>query len=496
MDTDSDSSLTQSSRYALGKQRNTHWPDVRRTGLLSKIEDRFESLYYRLGLLCSSHPWIILIFSLLIFAVAAYPLLHVHFIHSSSSQQYVTKLDGQTGVDESKNEPAPPRWLQTSKSYAYIQQIVVKAAVVPWQSNLILMDAIRAPLGQVFALQEFISNHQVDFGDSKTHTFGDSCFQVGEPVATLLQQQSSTSTSYDSTATLSGGYLPRYSCLQLSPANIWRNDINAFLQDATLIKTLYGVKDLASPDSSGSVREILFGVPWMETGIRKLYLRTRQRTITYAVTLVMKQYDREFISSLTAALRERYPTIPYKIAAENDSESTDNVTRTSKKVNGEQMSDETHSVKNITHLYYREEAFYSDLIPLLCTYVALFFYVYFFVRKIDIIKNKWALAIGSVATVVLSLLMSIGICFWFDFNPTLNRTGILPYLVLIVGLENIIVLTKSVVSTGAHLDRRVRVAQGLSKEGFNISKVLSIWCRWFNVRSFFATHIFYHDIGN
>ena len=59
--------------------------------------------------------------------------------------------------------------LQTSKSYAYIQQIVVKAAVVPWQPNLILMDAIRAPLGQVFALQEYISNHQLEYGYETTH---------------------------------------------------------------------------------------------------------------------------------------------------------------------------------------------------------------------------------------------------------------------------------------------------------------------------------------
>lgn len=54
--------------------------------------------------------------------------------------------------------------LQTAEPYAYIQQFVVKAAVVPWQPNLILMDAIRGPLGEVFALQEFISNYQFDYG--------------------------------------------------------------------------------------------------------------------------------------------------------------------------------------------------------------------------------------------------------------------------------------------------------------------------------------------
>ena len=40
------------------------------------------------------------------------------------------------------------------------------------------------------------------------------------------------------------------------------------------------------------------------------------------------------------------------------------------------------------------------------------------------------------------------------------------------GLENMLVLTKSVVSTPAHLDIKVRVAQGLSREGWSITKNL------------------------
>lgn len=49
---------------------------------------------------------------------------------------------------------------------------------------------------------------------------------------------------------------------------------------------------------------------------------------------------------------------------------------------------------------------------------------------------------------------------------------VFPYLVVTVGLENILVLTKSVVSTPPHLDSKIRVAQGLSREGWSITKNL------------------------
>lgn len=40
-------------------------------------------------------------------------------------------------------------------------QIIVQSAVIPWNDNLILMDAIRAPIAQVFSIVEMISNYQL-----------------------------------------------------------------------------------------------------------------------------------------------------------------------------------------------------------------------------------------------------------------------------------------------------------------------------------------------
>lgn len=37
--------------------------------------------------------------------------------------------------------------------------------------------------------------------------------------------------------------------------------------------------------------EVLFGVPWKDSGITRLYFRNRQRIITYAFTIAYKKYN-------------------------------------------------------------------------------------------------------------------------------------------------------------------------------------------------------------
>ncbi|KAL7977833.1 hypothetical protein Chor_010785 [Crotalus horridus] len=80
--------------------------------------------------------------------------------------------------------------------------------------------------------------------------------------------------------------------------------------------------------------------------------------------------------------------------------------------------------------------------------------------KIDMVKSKWGLALAAVVTVLSSLLMSVGLCTLFGLTPTLNGGEIFPYLVVVIGIENVLVLTKSVVSTPVDLEVKLRIAQG------------------------------------
>lgn len=131
-------------------------------------------------------------------------------------------------------------------------------------------------------------------------------------------------------------------------------------------------------------------------------------------------------------------------------------------------------VNEVTLIYYPGQFNYHELVPLTITFVGLFLYVYFSVRKIEFIKSKLGLTACAVLTIAGSLSMSMGICFFFGFSLSLQGKEIFPYLVIIVGLENVLVLTKSVTSTDSRLDVKIRLAQGLTKEGWSITKNLLI----------------------
>lgn len=82
------------------------------------------------------------------------------------------------------------------------------------------------------------------------------------------------------------------------------------------------------------------------------------------------------------------------------------------------------------------------------------------------------MAFSAVATICGSLSMTYGLCFFFGLTLNLDGKVVFPYLVLLVGVENVLCLTKSVVSVPLHLDVKIRLAQGLSKEGWSITKNL------------------------
>lgn len=196
---------------------------------------------------------------------------------------------------------------------------------------------------------------------------------------------------------------------------------------------------------------MLFGIPMSDTGIKRYPMRIRPRTIQYAVTLVLRENNLEYLASLEKKLHESYPLHQKQMYTNEEKR----LQRSS-----------------IMYIYYPGDFNINEFVPLCCAYTMLFMYVYFSIRKVDMIRSRFILAISSVITVIGSLVMSLGLCFFFGLTITMQSKGIYPYLVILVGLENCLVLTKSVMTTDNNLDVKIRVAQGLSKEGWSITKNL------------------------
>lgn len=104
-------------------------------------------------------------------------------------------------------------WARSEPPFVYIQQIILRSVVLPWNKDLQLTDAYRGPLFEVFKLIEIINNHETNV------TLSNFCLHV-ENVK-------------------KGALFPEYNCLVLSPANFWRQNIHNFNKDNSLLATIY-----------------------------------------------------------------------------------------------------------------------------------------------------------------------------------------------------------------------------------------------------------------
>uniref|UniRef100_A0A8C7VFB3 Sterol regulatory element-binding protein cleavage-activating protein n=1 Tax=Oncorhynchus mykiss TaxID=8022 RepID=A0A8C7VFB3_ONCMY len=386
-----------------------------------RLREKISAAFYRHGLLCASYPVPIILFTSASILACCYPLLRLP-LPGTGPVEFTTRVRDYTVPS---HEPQgdlgeQPDWYR-GPPVAYIQPVLVKAAVSPWDSTLVPVDVFRSPLGRVFSLLEEIRNHVHDDG-SGIRSLEALCLQVTDLLPGLRRMQR---------------VLPEHGCLLVSPGNYWQNQRELFDSDPDLLKTVHQ-HEPKGLHTSATLRDLLFGVPVKHTGVS---LYSRKRVVTYTITMVLGSYDARFLSSLRARLRQLHPSVNCSLR-------------------------EDHMV----HVHFKEEIGMAELIPLVTTYIILFAYIYFSTRKIDMVKSKWGLALAAVVTVLSSLLMSVGLCTLFGLTPTLNGGEIFPYLVVVIGLENVLVLTKSVVSTPVDLEVKLRIAQGLSNESWSIMK--------------------------
>ncbi|VVC36005.1 Hypothetical protein CINCED_3A010085 [Cinara cedri] len=297
--------------------------------------------------------------------------------------------------------------------------------VNPWMDNLASSDAFRGPLAESFKLVETIRNYQLD----NKISLNDVCLHI-ENINSDVKT------------------LPEYSCLLVSPTNLWHQDPEEFHTDNSLEKTIFTYQ---SPSHIKiSIPEVLFGMPLKETGIRRYAVHPRQRVIQFAITIFMKRLVPPFIQGLKTHLKHIYPVY----------------------VKSNQILSDTSTL----HIYYPGEVNYETIFFLFTCYMLLFAYIYYSIKKMDIFVSKIGISFGAVFTVVSTLLTTMGLCFIFglDFTISIQSQIVFPYLIIVVGLENMLIIIKSVGSTAPNLDVKIRLAQGLSKEGWAITQNLLI----------------------
>ena len=405
--------------------------------MTSHFNNQMEVLFYQYGLFSSRHPISMIFLSAVIILSCCYPLLNLP-IPGSEPHQFFTLAE-----DMTKSDPVDrhdfPSWFANANRTAFIQQFVIKFSTAAWtEKEASKIEMTKASLYSIFSILDTIESFSTDSGMS----IDKNCFQVTTTAIKTKQQLKSM--------------FPENDCLMISPASYWRNNRKEFVADQEIRKTIdqFESKTLKAPPS---VKELMFGLT-----SKQINLKLRNSAITYTVTLVLKEYNVKLIQELEKHLHSIY-TKPVLAPCQRICEV---------ELVGENKDICTNLSKVVTHIHYKTQMRFNDLWPLLSTYFLLGCYIYFSVRKINFVKSKIGMAFAAVVSVIASLMMAVGLCSLIGLTPKLNGGEMFPYLVCIVGLENILVITKSVVATHSHFDVDKRIAIGLSREGGSIVKNL------------------------
>ena len=221
-------------------------------------------------------------------------------------------------------------------------------------------------------------------------------------------------------------YLPSFGCLLLSPLNLWSNDIsNLINHEREILETI--------PSLSKRYADIIFGIP-------QEYFSSK-KPLNYAVTLLLNNASHEYREDLKKRLS---------------------------------AFDEPSQQDDIIHIFFSRKSLLYYL-PLVLIYIVVFLYIYYSVCQFECVKSKWGLALAATVQIVVSLLISLALSSLFHMPLRLDGGEVFPYLVIFIGLENLVVLTRAVTSSQAQKqydDIRERVANALRAESWTISKHL------------------------
>ncbi|CAG0884691.1 unnamed protein product, partial [Cyprideis torosa] len=432
------------------------------------LSDRVAQSFYAHGLRCATYPGVFVTFSSLVVLICCLPLRHMPmpgsrpqelFLTAGGFSEYLSFFETNSSSAEAAahdKRKITEAWAPfDSPPEAYVQQVpvlvLVRVGVVPWTPDLVLTDAFRAPLASTFHLVETVGNTKVP---ASGRSLKDSCMHIEEPLKSLPSNISSM--------------FPKFNCLIVSPANIWGNSVEDFLRDEDLLKTVqkYQVSLIRSMEEEpqgtregrSSISDLLFGVPFSETGFEGQPTRNRQRTLVFAITLLLQTYDDEFLDTLRSRLYSLYPLRLSLNGAEPVNESS----------SSSSWKDDT----SFALVKYPSSPGLVEIGPLAAVYLTVFLYVYFSVRNVGLLRSHLRLALATLFTVMASLCMSLAICSHFGLHLVWTGKEVFPYLVVLIGLENTMVLTRSVITPGNQVDPKLRLAQGLSREGWPIIKNL------------------------
>ncbi|KND00509.1 hypothetical protein, variant [Spizellomyces punctatus DAOM BR117] len=412
----------------------------RAVDLRRKAHDLFSGLFYRHGLFCASHPYVVLFFSFSLMFFLSYPIvtqLHTNLREREPSEpiQFWETTSSRTPVDqESFSEK------YGSEPFLHLEQIVINVNLSDFKEG-----------GDRGVLDRRLLKYALDIQE-----------RMSQAVAMFTEEGYIGTTAYARRYALDDiCYKPygRNNCLIHSPLEYWGSDPTRFLNDDDYFSTLSNASVVSSLGIPIPLHSVFGGIMLdSTTGTLK---SAQSMVITYFLTERNHTSPiRETVSDVWDKLWESVFPPSSQMDASNIVDGLPNPL--SWRANGE--------VKHIFYEFARSTTLLNgESLVLSVMYLIVFLYISLVLGKVDLVKSKFALGFGAVVTVFSGLIMSVGLCSMLGVKTSLVPWEVLPFLIIMVGVENIFVLTNAVVTTSMDLPVKERVGLGLGKVGVSMS---------------------------
>ncbi|TKY85690.1 hypothetical protein EX895_005230 [Sporisorium graminicola] len=254
-------------------------------------------------------------------------------------------------------------------------------------------------------------------------------------------------------------------CLTLSPLEYWNMDSQAILQDA----------DPAHVVAQSSRNRTRLGAPLSPstTLAGRWHLFKRLPRAEYlAFTFFLRDDGPNSCSQTRASQSIARPSLP---SDDGTTAGDDSWHKLLARVTGGQVR-LIPSVENISHslvLQFAPDTPGSKRRPthvfLLTAYAFVIIYISRGLVKLRKVHSRFGLAFTGTTQLIISMIMSVSICALLGIRLTLVPWELLPFVIVVVGSENMYSLTKAIVDTPLSLTVSSRIAHGLGKVGVPIT---------------------------
>nr|CDS28191.1 sterol regulatory element binding protein [Hymenolepis microstoma] len=356
-------------------------------------------------------------------------------------------------------------------NFIFVAQIIFRSAISREHLDVNYFDGLRSNLNASFRIREIIKSTTFSADGKTEQTFDSICMRMKDLLNAANSQASPPSKTQGPTSrilSLPTPKLPVEDCAIISPSIIWSNEHSLFLQDDIDLSERLNYNDVQE------LIDVLFGLPRRHIGTSQVKFRNLPVVNAFATTIVLRDFYPEYIHNLRERLMEAFSESRFVEQTDNQGyfSFSPSFSSLSSGVPEEDVESDSPD-HNVFVVHYRGHNLYMQYAPLVAVYTCLVLYICFSVSKINMVKSKFGLAVSACFTMLASFVMTLSACVTCGLmSPALRGREFFPYLVVLIGFEKLLSVTKAVVNTPIDIPVKYRIAQGLAKEGWPMTKNL------------------------